>query len=50
VNTDREVYTRHGLHKNQKGQEQTTVKITNEVKDILFGKKLIPINSNGKNM
>ena len=36
VNTDREVYTRHGLHKNQKGKEQTAEKITNEVKDILW--------------
>jgi hypothetical protein len=33
VDTDTELYTRHGLHMNQKGKEQTALKITNEVKD-----------------
>jgi len=44
VNTDGEVYTRHGLRKNQKGKEQTAEKITNEVKDICCRKKIKPIN------
>ena len=43
LNTDREVYTRLGLHMNQKDKEQTAEKITNEVKDILCGKKINPI-------
>ena len=33
MDTDTELNTRHGLQVNQKGREQTTLKITNEVKD-----------------
>lgn len=40
MDTDRELNSRHGLHMNQKGKEQTAVKVTNEVTDILCVKKL----------
>ena len=43
VDTDREFYTRHGLHMNQAGKEQVAYKIMNTIKTILSEKKSIPI-------
>jgi hypothetical protein len=34
VNTDRDHFTRHGLHLNSKGKEQSAKKIVNTIKDI----------------
>ena len=43
VSTVREVFTRHGLHMNQIGKEQTAVKIATEVKTLFHGNKCNPI-------
>jgi hypothetical protein len=43
VTTDREMFTRHGLHMNQKGKEQTAVKIATEVSILSQGNKSDPI-------
>jgi len=40
VDTERELNTRHGLHMNQKGKEETAVKVTKKVKDIVCVKLL----------
>jgi hypothetical protein len=39
VDTNRDLYTRHGLHLNSKGKELITNKVVAEIKDILHGNK-----------
>jgi hypothetical protein len=48
VDTDRDLYTRHGLHMNPKGKEQIACKIVNTIKAMLNEKKCVPIKMNYK--
>jgi hypothetical protein len=43
VTTDREMYTRHGLHMNRKGKEQTARKIATEINVLSQGNKSVPM-------
>jgi hypothetical protein len=42
VDTDRDLYTRHGLHLNAKGKEQTAQKVALMIKDFLSVRKVKP--------
>ena len=48
VDTDRDLFTRHGLHMNPKGKEQIACKIRNTIKAILKEKKSVPMILNYK--
>jgi len=48
VETDRDLFTRHGLHMNTKGKEKIACKIQNKIKAMLKGKKSVPIIINYK--
>jgi hypothetical protein len=49
VESERDCFTKHGLHMNSKGKEQTAKKkIAKEILDILKGKKSDPIIMKGK--
>jgi hypothetical protein len=48
VDTDRDLFTRHGLHMNPKGKEQVACKIMNTIKAMLNEKKSVPIKINYK--
>ena len=39
---DREVYTRHGLHMNRRGKEQTAIKISTEIGNLFKTNKMNP--------
>jgi predicted lactoylglutathione lyase len=43
VTTNREMFTKHGLHMNRRGKEQTAEKIATEVSTLLQGNKSKPI-------
>jgi len=43
VDTDRDLFTRHGLHMNSKGKEQIACKIVKTIKAMLNVKKRVPI-------
>ena len=43
VNTDRDLFTKHGLHMNLKGKEQIACKIVKTIKAMLNEKKSVPI-------
>jgi hypothetical protein len=43
VDLDRELYTRHGLHLNLKGKEQTANKVISVIKELFHVNKVIPL-------
>jgi hypothetical protein len=43
VGSDRDLYTRHGLHLNAKGKGQTAQKVALTIKDLFSVKKVLPI-------
>jgi hypothetical protein len=43
VESERECFTKHGLHMNSRGKEQTAKKIAKEILDILSEKSLIQL-------
>ena len=48
VDTNRDLFTRHGLHMNPKGKEQIACKIVKAIKAMLNEKKSVPIKMNYK--
>ena len=48
VDTDRELYTRHGLHMNLKGKERIACKIAETIKDMINKKMSVPIRMKHK--
>jgi lysophospholipase L1-like esterase len=43
VDSDRDLYTRHGLHLNAKGKEQIAQKVALMIKDLFSVKKVLPV-------